>query len=173
MEYLVQTKNNNAMSDKITLERIELLHPKLRQEAKEIYEEISEVLTGKAICRFSHTYRSFEEQDILFLKRPKVTNAKGGQSYHNYGLAIDVVLLVDKDGNGSHEAASWDTKTDFDKDNVSDWMEIVRIFKLYGWEWGGDWQFRDNPHFQKTFGYSIKELLKRHGEDGAIVYPII
>jgi peptidoglycan L-alanyl-D-glutamate endopeptidase CwlK len=91
-----------------------------------------------------------------------VTKAKGGQSYHNYGLAIDIVLLVDKDKNGTFETASWDLKTDFDGDGKSDWQEIVAIFKRYGYEWGGDWKFNDAPHFQKTLGKSIAELQTLH-----------
>jgi peptidoglycan L-alanyl-D-glutamate endopeptidase CwlK len=50
------------------------------------------------------------------------------------------VLLVDKDKNGTYETASWDIKTDFDGDGKADWMEIVAIFKRYGFEWGGDWK---------------------------------
>lgn len=151
------------MTDKITLQRIELLHPDLRQEAKEIYAEICQALTGRAICRFSHTLRTNKEQDELFaIGRTKpgkiVTNAKGGQSYHNYGLAIDIVLLVDRDKNGTFEVASWETNVDFDGDGKADWAEVVAIFKRYGWEWGGDWKFSDKPHFQKTFGKSIKQL---------------
>lgn len=164
--------------DKVTLKRIELLHPDLRKEALEIYEDICSRLTGNTICRFSHTLRTFAEQDALFaIGRTKpgkrVTNARGGQSYHNYGLAIDIVLLVDKDGNGTYETASWDTKTDFDKDGVSDWIECVSVFKIYGWEWGGDWRsFKDLPHFQKTFGRTtpqLRALKKITGTD----YPII
>ena len=78
---------------------------------------------------------------------------------HNYGLAIDVVLLLDRDGDGVFTEASWDTKGDYDADGVADWMEIVRVFKEFGWEWGGDWKFYDAPHFQKTFGKSVRELL--------------
>ena len=158
------------MKDQITLDRIKLLHPKLRDEAVLLYEEIVEALTGKANCRFTHTLRTFAEQDSLYAqgrtkKGSKVTNAKGGQSYHNYGLAIDISLLVDKDGNGSFETASWDTKTDFDGDKKADWQEIVTIFKKYGYEWGGDWKFIDAPHFQKTFGKSIVDLLQLHKTD--------
>lgn len=148
--------------DKPTIDRIKLLHPKLRDEATLIYQEIKAALTGKAICRFSYTLRTFAEQDALFNARPQVTKAKGGQSYHNYGLAVDIVLLVDKDANGTYESALWDVKSDFDGDNKSDWMEIVAIFKRHGWEWGGDWKFYDAPHFQKTLGKSIVELLKMH-----------
>ena len=119
--------------DKPTIDRIKLLHPKLRDEATLIYQEIKTALIGKAICRFSYTLRIFAEQDALFNARPQVTKAKGGQSYHNYGLAVDIVLLVDKDANGTYESALWDVKSDFDGDNKSDWMEIVAIFKRHGW----------------------------------------
>lgn len=160
------------MKDKLTLERIQKLHPSLIDEANEIYTEICNALNGKAICRFAHTYRSNSEQNELYKKVPKVTNAKGGQSYHNYGLAIDIVLLIDTDNDGIKEKASWDTKTDFDKDNVSDWVEIVKIFKSYGWEWGGDWKFTDTPHFQKTFGKTIKELQRLTNNLGGVNFKI-
>jgi peptidoglycan L-alanyl-D-glutamate endopeptidase CwlK len=148
--------------DKVSVDRIKLMHPKLRGELTKIYEEINAALTGKAICRFAYTLRTFKEQDALFNKVPKVTKAKGGQSLHNYGLAVDIVLLKDKDGNGTFESASWETNVDFDGDGKPDWMEIVAIFKKYGWEWGGDWKFTDKPHFQKTFGYSWQKLLELH-----------
>ena len=155
------------MKDQKTLERIQLLHPKLREEALTMYDEIVAALTGTAACRFAYTLRTFAEQDALFAQgRTKpgaiVTKAKGGQSYHNYGLAIDIVLLVDKDKNGTFETASWDLKTDFDGDGKSDWQEVVAIFKRYGYEWGGDWKFVDAPHFQKTLGKSVAELQVLH-----------
>lgn len=154
--------------DNETLKRIETAHPAVRDELKKIYSEICERLTGKAICRFAFVHRSFEEQQKLYdqgriTPGQKVTNARGGQSYHNYGLAVDVVLLIDKDGNGTHETASWDMKSDFDGDGQSDWQEIVFVFEMYGWEWGGRWaKFPDGPHFQKTYGYNIADLLGLH-----------
>jgi peptidoglycan L-alanyl-D-glutamate endopeptidase CwlK len=164
--------------DKVTLERIDLLHPELREEVREIYEEICSRLTGNVICRFAYTLRTFAEQDALFAigrTKPgkKVTNARGGQSYHNYGLAVDIVLLIDKDGNGSYETASWDTKLDGDKDKTADWTECVTVFKMHGWEWGGDWRsFKDLPHFQKTFGYTTPQLLKMKKIEGTS-YPTL
>jgi peptidoglycan L-alanyl-D-glutamate endopeptidase CwlK len=71
-------------------------------------------------------------------------------------LAIDIVLII----NG--KTASWDVKGYFDGDGKADWIEIVTIFKQFGWEAGIDWKFRDAPHFQKTFGHSVRELLSLH-----------
>lgn len=164
------------MSDKITLDRIELLHPAVRQEVKDIYlNEIIPALSGKAICRFAYTLRTFAEQDALYAKgRTRlfdnsgkrlgvVTKAKGGQSIHNYGLALDIVLIKDTNGDGTFESASWETNVDFDKDGKADWMEVVDILKKHGWTWGGDWKsFKDVPHFEKTFGHTWKTLLPKH-----------
>lgn len=146
--------------DEITLKRIELLHPAIRQEARDIYGEICEALTGNAICRFTHTLRDFDEQAQLYasgrtIKGPWKTNAKPGQSYHNYGLAIDICLIVDG------KQAIWDIKKDFDGDKQADWMECVNVFKKYGWTWGGDWAKNpDGPHFEKTFGLKWQDMKK-------------
>jgi peptidoglycan L-alanyl-D-glutamate endopeptidase CwlK len=153
--------------DKITLERIQLLHPKVREEASEIYAEICQALTGRAMCRFAFTLRTIAEQNKLYAQGRTapgkiVTNAKGGLSYHNYGLAIDIVLIVDTNGDRKYDTASWDTKRDYDGDGRADWIEVVQIFKSHGWEWGGDWKFVDAPHFQKTFGYTVRQLFAMH-----------
>jgi peptidoglycan L-alanyl-D-glutamate endopeptidase CwlK len=153
--------------DKITLDRIQLIHPVLRNEVREIYEEICQVLRENVRCRFTHTLRTFAEQDALFAQgRTKpggiVTNARSGMSWHNYGMAIDIVLLVDKNRDGVFESVSWDTRADFDGDGKRDWIEVVNIFKQFGWEWGGDWKFYDAPHFQKTMGQSIRGMLAKH-----------
>lgn len=154
------------MEDLITIKRISLLHPSIRQEVTEIYKEICDVLTGRAICRFSYTLRTFAEQDALYAIGRRgidgeriITNARGGLSFHCYGLGVDIVLLKDTDGNRTFETASWETDIDFDGDGQADWIEVVTIFKQYGWEAGIDWKFRDAGHFQKPMGMSVRQLL--------------
>jgi peptidoglycan L-alanyl-D-glutamate endopeptidase CwlK len=154
--------------DRITLERIKTAHPAVREELRQMYSEFCLVLSGRIRVRFTRVYSTYAEQDALFAqgrgkdKRKRVTNARGGRSYHNFGLAFDICLLIDRNGDGVFEEASWDTLLDFDRDGKIDWQEIVAIAKQYGWEWGGDWaSFPDAPHFQKTFGLSVVFLDQR------------
>ena len=159
--------------DAITLERIKKAHPIIRESLLKEYEEANNLLGKGAMLRFAYVYRTVEEQNALFNKRPKVTNAKGGQSIHNYGLAFDIVLLYDNDGNGTFEEASWSMIRDFDKDAKADWMEVVNYFKSKGWEWGGDFKsFKDNPHFQKAFGKTWRDFLSMPKITGTN-YPIL
>lgn len=166
-------------ADQLSLDRIEKAHPKIRQQLKLQYICANNLLGKGARLRLAYVHRSNAEQDALYKQRPKVTNAKGGQSIHNYGLAFDIVLLYDNDGNGTFEEASWSQVRDFDKDSKKDWKEITDYFKAQGWEWGGDWvRFKDAPHFQKDFGYSWQQLkdLVDKGEtitDNGITYPNI
>jgi len=163
--------------DKITIERIEFLHPKVRNEAFKIYQEI---YNNNIYIRYTSTYRSFEEQDAIYSQgrlnieevnklRKKcglylisekenkiVTNAKKGQSWHNYRLALDFCLL-------STTGNEYNMSFDMNNNNEADWMEVVNVFKSYGWQWGSEVNFKgDTPHFQKTFDYSIEELYNKY-----------
>lgn len=146
--------------DKVTLAKIALLHPKVREEARAIYGECYAALTGNYRIRFTHTLRTFREQAALYAQGrtapgPKVTNAKPGYSYHNYGLAVDIVLI-----SKNFKTIRWEVLKDYDGDGVADWMECVQIFKKYGWTWGGEFKsLKDYPHFEKDLGYSIRNLL--------------
>ncbi|GEM_PF-545793 len=145
-------------ADSITLQRINLMHPILRDELRNQYLEINTQLPKGVRLRFTHTLRTFEEQNALYAqgrttKGKIVTNAKGGTSWHNYAMAMDIVILYDKDGNGTFETASWDEDKHF--------MTVVNYFKSKGWKWGGEFRsFKDSPHFEKTFGLSINQALE-------------
>ena len=137
--------------------KINTLHPKIREEVRTIVDYINDkVLTGNVKMLVTQGLRTFAEQTALYNQKPKVTNAKAGQSFHNYGLAFDFCLVQ----NGK---TIWDTKKDFDNDKVADWMEVVAIFKNAGYKWGGNFtSIYDAPHFEKTFGYSWKQLLEKY-----------
>lgn len=96
------------------------------------------------------TYRDNASQDALYAQgRTKpgriVTNAKAGQSFHNYRCAVDVVPVR----NGK---PVWDSK-----DPV--WQTVGRLGKAAGLEWAGDWKrFKEFPHFQYTGGLTLAQL---------------
>ncbi|MEP0266567.1 M15 family metallopeptidase [Dokdonia sp.] len=168
------------MKDEKTIKRIALMHPIVRGEVECMYDQMSNALTSPYVkLRFSDTLRTHNRQNELYAKGRstpgrKVTWVKGGYSYHNYGLAFDIVLLIDKDRNGSFETASWDTVFDGDHDGVSDWLEVAKIASQYGWKWGlinSKGKRYDLPHFQKTFGFKASELKKLPTDGNG--YPIL
>lgn len=143
------------------------LKPYIKQQAEKLIDVANKrIVGGKYKVIITQGYRSLAEQDALFaqgrtVKTDKngkklsiVTNAKGGQSMHNFGLAIDFALAT-LDG----KKVSWDTKADFDKDGKADWMEVVEEAKKQNFEWGGDWDsFTDMPHFQMLGGLTEQEI---------------
>lgn len=99
-------------------------------------------------------YRSPAEQQVLYNQGRTtpgkvVTNAKPGRSNHNYGLAIDFVLIK----------SGYDMKADTDGNGIADWIDVVTHAKMLGFAWGGDWKsFKDYPHFEMMFGLTIDQL---------------
>lgn len=169
--------------DKISIERIATLHPRIRQTVLDAYTHINNNLLGKGVrLRFAYTTRTPEEQAELYAqgrtklfdkdgkRLGKVTNAGPWQSIHQYSLAWDIVLLYDKNGDGIFESASWDQTVDFDKDGMKDWFEVINYFKsIPGVTWGGDFKsIKDAPHFEMNFGFDWKTLKARY-DKGIII----
>jgi len=108
-------------------------------------------------CGIFCGYRSVEHQNELYSKGRTiggkiVTNAKGGYSFHNYGLAIDIVFIDDSN--------NWTWESD-------EWQIIGEIGKSIGFEWGGDWnEFKDFPHFQMSFDCAINTLFEWYQAGG-------
>ena len=159
--------------DQPTINRIKQFHPKFMEQLQKDYLEINSMLPKGVRLRFTHVLRTIQEQDELFAQgRTKsgsiVTNARGGQSIHNYGLAFDIVILLDENGDGTFEKAVWNGKY---------FNQVVKFFKEKGYEWGGDWKFKDNPHFQiKGFKWQNLKSLLDSGQlikENGILYPKI
>jgi peptidoglycan L-alanyl-D-glutamate endopeptidase CwlK len=158
--------------EKVSLPRLNTLHPKLRNEAINIFNEI-EAKGVKVRCTYA--LRTFAEQQALYnhgrvTPGNIVTNASAGYSFHNYGLSLDYVLIHDD------RQIRWSMTEDLDKDKIPDWLEVANAFKKYGWTWGGDWtQFKDYPHVEKTFGLNINTALnlynsKKVDSQGYIIF---
>ena len=162
------------MRDKVSIGRAALLHPAVRAEVIQLIDKAEAGFPPTMAVRIVQGLRTIDEQNELYAQgRTKpgaiVTKAKGGSSFHNYGLAIDFAILTDTDGNGSFEDLSWDIRKDNDKDGTADWLEVVNIFEAAGWNWGGRWAtLKDYPHLQKTFGYKWQDLLAKYNQ-GSLV----
>lgn len=91
-------------------------------------------------------FRDNAKQDALFA-RGGVTAARGGLSWHNHGLAVDVVF---DDGHGK---PSWETK--------HPWRELGAIGRELGLSWGGDFRrLKDLGHFEYHPGLTISRALE-------------
>lgn len=165
---------------KVSQPRVDKLHPKIRAEVQMLLERAEAKFPKTVAIRVVQGLRTIEEQNALYNqpwdkkdndgdgkvdeRDEKVTTVPGGKSFHNTGLAFDFALLYDVNGDGKYESLSWDTLKDFDRDGEADWMEVVKVFEAVpGWKWGGRWtSFKDNPHFEKTFGYTTTKLLEKY-----------
>jgi peptidoglycan LD-endopeptidase CwlK len=133
------------------------LHPIVEEKKNELVKKAAAIGIDILI---TDDFRSIEAQNNLHGQgRTKpgniVTYAEGGESYHNYGLAIDFALLLE---NGD---VVWDTKRDGNGNGKADWLEVADIGKELGFSWGGDWRrFKDYPHLEMNFGLSISKLQK-------------
>ena len=102
------------------------------------------------------TYRDQESQNALYAQGRTtpgkiVTNAQGGDSWHNWRCAVDVVPLV----NGK---PVWDGENPI-------WQQIGQLGKEAGLEWAGDWKtFRELAHFQYRQDYTLAQL-----KNGAVI----
>lgn len=93
-----------------------------------------------SILRVTQALRTWDEQADLYAQGrtepgPIVTNAPPGHSYHNLGLAVDLVPM-------SHGQAIWDTED-------ARWAGMVALGTALGLTSGACWQsIKDFPHFQ-------------------------
>lgn len=116
--------------------RLKKVHPLLADRVR----LLAEALAKRGInIEVVQGVRTFAEQDKLYAqgrstKGQRVTNAKGGQSNHNYGVAVDLAPTE----NGRID---WDDNRAF--------LTIGEEAKKLGLKWGGDWKkFVDKPHVE-------------------------
>ena len=125
---------------------IESLEPEIKTRAERLLAKAKE--QGLNI-RITETFRSVKKQDEYYNKGrtssgSKVTNAKGLQSYHQYGLAFDVSFV------GSNA---------YPNDNAI-WEKLGKIGESLGLVWGG--RFNDKPHFEYHLEGKTWEQLNKY-----------
>lgn len=135
--------------------KLEDLHPRVRAMAQRLLDDAK----GAGIpLTVTFTLRSMATQSALYAQgRTKpgkiVTNARAGYSYHNFGLALDVVpteLL---------KLPNWgDTPANQARANAL-WARVGAIGKAIGFRWGGDFKsIKDRPHFEWSGDLALADL---------------
>lgn len=130
--------------------KIEDLHPAARSRVSKFIESCK---ADGITLLITQTYRDIEKQNDLFKVGRRgvagertVTNARGGESFHNYRCAVDVVPIV-------YGKALWDTSDPL-------WRRVGEIGESCGLEWSGRWtgKMREMAHFQFTGGLKLTDL---------------
>lgn len=125
------------------------LNPEFREKLEEFERRLE---TSGIRVKLTCGYRSIEEQNRLYargrtLPGTVVTNAQGGYSWHNFGLAADYAFVV-----GGR--ITWE----------GPWRIFGRIARECGLEWGGDWKtFPDRPHVQWRKGRTLARMRRAQG----------
>lgn len=130
--------------DTVSETRLKKIYPRLA----DLVRKMADTLAQEGIViRVVQALRTIAEQDALFAQgRTKpgniVTNARGGQSYHNFGLAVDCV--PSKFGPDKPYDPDWNEK------NPS-WQRMIAVGTGLGLNSGATWRkLKDFPHFQLT-----------------------
>jgi peptidoglycan LD-endopeptidase CwlK len=113
--------------------RLKAVHPELARRVRQLADMLSFILA------VTQGLRTYQQQNALYDQGRTapgniVTNAKGGESIHNFGLAVDV---APSDGAGGID---WDGKD-------AKWQEILAKAPSCGLAEGAQWRtFPDEPH---------------------------
>ncbi len=131
---------------------IATLIPKAQAAARAFLERARAALAPHGVdVRIISGTRSYAEQNALYAQGrtkpgPKVTNARGGYSNHNFGVAWDVGLFKGTQYLG--ESPLYKT--------------LGPIGEALGLEWGGRWRtMRDEPHYELKTGLTMAQKRER------------
>ncbi len=129
--------------DSVSERYIRTLQPKAQREARAFLQRVRQAGIAARIISGTRTYT---EQELLYRKgrfgdtSARVTNARGGHSNHNFGIAWDIGIFE----NGKYLRAS------------KLYTQAAAVGKAPGLEWGGDWtSFVDKPHYQLATGVTV------------------
>ncbi len=120
---------------------VNALHPYFRDKVLDLIE----LCRAKGIeLAFVETYRTHAKQNEYKGMGKKYTRSGGGKSKHQYGLAVDVVPIIDGE-------AQWDNKPL--------WLKVGLVGEKLGLRWGGRWRHPFDPgHFEWTGGLNTTAL---------------
>lgn len=134
--------------------RLQRLHPALTAAIRALVGDLERrAMTFEVV----QGLRTFAEQDALYAQGrtapgPIVTQARGGESNHNYGLAADLCPFVDG-------RPDWNAP-------IKVWAALGTAAEARGLEWGGSWKkFLDKPHVQLP-AMTVAECQRCYADGG-------
>jgi len=120
---------------------LQALHPYFRDKINQL---IAACAAKGITLAVVESYRTIAKQNEYKGMGRKYTNSKGGRSKHQYGLAVDLVPIVDS-------VAVWD--------DAALWKKIGVTGERLGLRWGGRWRKPYDPgHFEWTGGLTTSHL---------------
>lgn len=145
--------------DERSAKNIKTLHEKLQPIAVEFLKRLNGRIAQGTEAKIISGTRTYEEQNALYAKGrtapgPKVTNARGGYSNHNFGVAFDIGFF--RGGKYISDGPEYDV--------------AGKVGKELGLEWGGDWtSIVDKPHFQYRTGLTVAQMRERVAAGKAVI----
>lgn len=131
------------------------LHPHVRAMAEQL---LARAAAAGVPLTVTFTLRSMATQAALYAQGRTapgviVTNAPAGYSYHNFGLALDVVptelLALPRWGDTPAHQHRADAL----------WAKVGAIGKAVGFRWGGEFRtIKDRPHFEWSGELTLADL---------------
>lgn len=121
---------------------LQALHPYFRDRVIDLINGCKEKGIQLAVVE---SYRTHAKQNEYKTMGKKYTRSGGGKSKHQYGLAVDLVPIVDS-------VAVWD--------DIALWKKVGLVGEKLGLRWGGRWRKPYDPgHFEWTGGLTTTDLI--------------
>lgn len=134
------------------------VYPDIRRRVLLAYSDMRRI-TGYAM-KTTRGLATWAEQDRIFAQGRTapgriVTQAKGGESLHNFACAVDSAFFGPDPYLTLHPRGE------------QLWNEFGRICRTHGLKWGGDWaKLTDRPHIQDTYGLALAEIQELYKTGG-------
>jgi len=149
-----QAYGDISTGDKRADENIASLDPRIQNQMKAVILELRLRFGLDVRGGVQGGFRTYAEQDALYAKG--ASKAKGGQSNHNFALAMDVAIY--ENGKYLNLGSEWQYKTYGD------------VAKKRGLMWGGDWNsFFDPAHVEFNHKLTMRQLGELHRDESGFL----
>lgn len=152
--------------DRRTVKNVNSLDPKAREKFLPFIAEAKRLAAsmGYSYIAISGNRGETEQNDLYAQGRTKpgkiVTNARFGESNHNFGVALDFGVFI---GNQYIDE-------NYPEKSTIVHRIVAEIAEKYGIQWGGSWKsIKDYPHFEIKTNLTLSEKRNLMARKGSIL----